>query len=106
MEKEKYRKFYDKVYGGWLGKCLGGAAGAPVEGIKRLITDIDYRDVIRPDLPNDDLDLQLLWLEVMEEKGLSTTAEDLADAWNRKCWYPFNEYGMPGRCNKMGTGIS
>ena len=71
MEKEKYRKFYDKVYGGWLGKCLGGAAGAPVEGIKRLITDIDYRDVIRPDLPNDDLDLQLLWLEVMEEKGLS-----------------------------------
>ena len=93
MENEKCNKFYDKVYGGWLGKCLGGAAGAPVEGIKRLITDIDYRDVIRPDLPNDDLDLQLLWLEVMEEKGLSTTAEDLADAWNRKCWYPFNEYG-------------
>lgn len=93
MENEKCNKFYDKVYGGWLGKCLGGAAGAPVEGIKRLITDIDYRDVIRPDLPNDDLDLQLLWLEVMEEKGLSATAEDLADAWNRKCWYPFNEYG-------------
>ncbi len=85
--------FFDKVYGGWLGKCLGGAAGAPVEGIKRLITEMDYREVIRPDLPNDDLDLQLLWLEVMEEKGLSVTAEDLADAWERKCWYPFNEYG-------------
>ncbi len=93
MTHLKNEVFFDKVYGGWLGKCLGGAAGAPVEGIKKMITDIDYKDIIRPDLPNDDLDLQLLWLEVMEEKGLSVTAEDLAEAWNKKCWYPFNEYG-------------
>lgn len=51
--------YYDKVYGGWLGKCLGGAAGAPVEGIKKLIPCEDFREMIRPDLPNDDLDLQL-----------------------------------------------
>lgn len=85
--------YYDKVYGGWLGKCLGGAAGAPVEGVKQLLDCKDYKEVIRTDMPNDDLDLQLLWFEVMEEKGLSTTAEDLADAWNQNCWYPFNEYG-------------
>lgn len=31
-----YKEFLDKVYGCWYGKCLGGAAGAPVEGIKKL----------------------------------------------------------------------
>ena len=51
--------YFDHVYGGWLGKCLGGAAGAPVEGVKKLI-DRDFRELIRPDLPNDDLDMQLL----------------------------------------------
>ncbi len=86
--------YFDKVYGGWLGKCLGGAAGAPVEGIKKLIPCEDFREMIRPDLPNDDLDLQLLWLEVLQKKGRQTTAADLADAWNRQCWYPFNEYGI------------
>ena len=49
---------------------------------------------MQPDLPNDDLDLQLLWLETVREKGLSVTAKDLADAWDNKCWYPFNEYGL------------
>ena len=86
--------YYDKVYGGWLGKCLGGAAGAPVEGIKKLIPCEDFREMIRPDLPNDDLDLQLLWLEVLQKKGRRVTAADLAEAWNRQCWYPFNEYGI------------
>ena len=36
--------YFDKVYGGWLGKCLGGAAGAPVEGIKKLIPCEDFRE--------------------------------------------------------------
>ena len=29
-----YSVFLDKVHGCWYGKCLGGAAGAPLEGIK------------------------------------------------------------------------
>lgn len=91
MNKNDY---FNRVYGGCLGKCLGGAAGAPVEGIKKLLPYKDYKEMIRPDLPNDDLDLQLLWFEVMEEKGLSVTSKDLADAWEKHCWYPFNEYGI------------
>lgn len=31
MNKNDY---FNRVYGGWLGKCLGGAAGAPVAGSK------------------------------------------------------------------------
>ncbi len=89
-----YQNYLDKVYGGWLGKCLGGAAGAPVEGFKKLISYEHYSQVIRTDLPNDDLDLQLLWLEVLKKKGPYISSKDLADAWNAQCWYPFSEYGI------------
>jgi ADP-ribosylglycohydrolase len=93
MKKINASEYFDKVYGGWLGKCLGGAAGAPVEGIKDFI-ESSFWDTMQPDLPNDDLDLQLLWLETVRENGLSVTAKKLADAWDKKCWYPFSEYGL------------
>lgn len=89
-----YRTYRDKVYGGWLGKCLGGAAGAPVEGIKAVIKNQHYSELFQPDLPNDDLDLQLLWLEVLQKKGFGLTAMDMAAAWDAQCWYPFSEYGI------------
>ena len=93
MRKIEYSEFLDKVHGCWYGKCLGGAAGAPVEGIKKLIDINDFTDIYNPDLPNDDLDLQLLWLDVLENKGTIINSCDLADAWVEKCWYPFSEYG-------------
>lgn len=93
MRKIEYNEFLDKVHGCWYGKCLGGAAGAPVEGIKKLIDVKDFTDIYNPDLPNDDLDLQLLWLDVLENKGTIIDSCDLADAWVEKCWYPFSEYG-------------
>jgi len=93
MNHITYNDFLDKIHGCWYGKCLGGAAGAPAEGLKKLVETEDFTEIFNPDLPNDDLDIQLLWLEVLEQKGLSITSEDLADAWLAKCWYPFSEYG-------------
>ena len=93
MYKIDYSEFVDKVHGCWYGKCLGGAAGAPVEGIKKVIEVEDFSEIYNPDLPNDDLDLQLLWLDVLKEKGTVINSCDLADAWVEKCWYPFSEYG-------------
>ncbi len=93
MRKIDYSEFVNKVHGCWYGKCLGGAAGAPVEGIKKLIEVDDFTEIYNPDLPNDDLDLQLLWLDVLENKGTIIDSCDLADAWVEKCWYPFSEYG-------------
>lgn len=93
MINMNYEKFLDKVHGCWYGKCLGGAAGAPFEGLKKFIDINDFSEVFNPDLPNDDLDIQLLWLDVLEEKGYNLTSCDLADAWIEKCWYPFSEYG-------------
>lgn len=91
--KITFENMMDKVHGCWYGKCLGGAAGAPVEGIKKIIETDDFEEIFNPDLPNDDLDLQLLWLDVLERKGVSISSCDLADAWIEKCWYPFSEYG-------------
>lgn len=89
----EFEQFLDKVHGCWYGKCLGGAAGAPLEGLKKVIDIDDFADVFNPDIPNDDLDLQLLWLDVLERKGTVINSIDLADAWIEKCWYPFSEYG-------------
>lgn len=88
-----YAEYLDKVRGGWFGKCLGGAAGAPFEGFKKLIKGEGFEATIDPSLPNDDLDLQLLWLEVLQRKGLWIGASDLADAWLEQCRYSMSEYG-------------
>ncbi|TDF95551.1 ADP-ribosylglycohydrolase family protein [Paenibacillus piri] len=93
MRTISYDLYYDKVYGGWIGKCIGGNIGACVENNKYLL-DLQEHEVFPDEIPpNDDLDLQLLWLQVLEEKGVHITGNDLAEAWLRHCWYPFNEYG-------------
>ena len=93
MRSINYDQYYDKVYGGWIGKCIGGNIGAAVENNKYLL-DLK-KDEIFPETipPNDDLDLQLLWLQVLEQKGVHLNGKDLAEAWQKYCWYPFNEYG-------------
>lgn len=89
-----YEDYLDKVLGGWIGKSMGGAIGARFEGNKGWI-EIDADAMFPPTIPpNDDLDLQVLWLKVIEEKGAALTSDDLAQAWIEGCWYPFNEYGI------------
>jgi len=88
-----YDEFLDKILGGWIGKCVGGTIGAQVEGAKELM-NFTLETAFPAEIPpNDDLDLQVLWLEVLMEKGVHFTSNDLADAWMDRCWYPFNEYG-------------
>ena len=51
----------DKIYACWIGKNIGGTMGTPYEGMQQ-INDIQgfvtEKGVV---LPNDDLDLQLVW---------------------------------------------
>jgi ADP-ribosylglycohydrolase len=88
-----YEEYLDKVRGGWFGKCLGGAAGAPFEGFKRVIEVEGFEATIDPSLPNDDLDLQILWLDLLQRKGLLIDSADLAEAWRERCAYSMSEYG-------------
>lgn len=93
MQRIEYKEYLDKVYGCWIGKCVGGTIGAPFEGAKELF-DFEYDPAIVENmLPNDDLDLQVLWLSVLEEKGVHFTSDDLAEAFATKCPYAPGEYG-------------
>jgi ADP-ribosylglycohydrolase len=97
-----YHRYLDQVLGGWIGKSIGGAIGARFEGNKGWI-EISPQDMFPQTLPpNDDLDLQVLWLKVLEEKGPALTSDDLAAAWLEGCWYPFNEYGVFRRNWRLG----
>ena len=97
-----YDRYLDQVWGGWIGKSMGGAIGARFEGNKGWI-EVPSAEMFPPVVPpNDDLDLQVLWLKVLEEKGAELTADDLAEAWLEGCWYPFNEYGIFRRNWQLG----
>lgn len=97
-----YDDYLDRILGGWIGKSVGGTVGARFEGYKEWI-DIDPRDMFPEEIPpNDDLDLQVVWLKVLEEKGAALTSDDLARAWIDHCWYPFNEYGTFRRNWRLG----
>ncbi|RLF24361.1 MAG: hypothetical protein DRN15_02950 [Thermoprotei archaeon] len=92
-KKLPYDVYFDKVYGGWLGKCIGGAIGAQVEGRKELHNFTEETAFPKEWPPNDDLDLQVLWLHTLQERGIFITSRDLAEEWIEHCWYHFNEYG-------------
>lgn len=89
---EEYR---DKVYACWLGKNIGGTLGAPYEGQKVLHSLTFYDPVPDKAAANDDLDLQLVWLEMLRERGIYPTLSDFADYWTKHLApYPWNEYGF------------
>lgn len=70
------KKYKSKLKGCFLGKNIGGTAGAPLEWI-RQINDFKFylQQLGGNPLPNDDLDIQLLWLIALEERGLGIDAK-------------------------------
>lgn len=97
-----YETYYDKVLGGWLGKCAGGILGAPIEGIKAFNNIKLSKKLFEVNYPNDDLDLQLLWLDMVKQKGALVRGNDFAVHWLRHVEFPWNEYGIASRNLKQG----
>jgi len=93
------RKHYlDKVYACWLGKNIGGTLGAPYEGGKYVNSLTFYDPVPSEPLPNDDLDLQLVWLTMLEDRGADICVADFVEYWTAHLSaYPWDEYGMCAR---------
>ncbi|MFK7692127.1 ADP-ribosylglycohydrolase family protein [Paenibacillus sp. HJGM_3] len=87
------RDYYRIVYGGWLGKNIGGTLGAPVEGVKQKLELTFYPKLPDGPLENDDLDLQLVWLHALEQYGPGLTCRELGQEWVDHIFFPFDEYG-------------
>ncbi len=84
----------DKVLGCWMGKNIGGTLGAPMEW-RRQINDVTFytEEHKGEPLPNDDLDIQLLWLIALEEQGLEVNERMLGDYWMTYVTPHWAEYG-------------
>ena len=78
--RDEYR---DKVLACWLGKNIGGTLGTPWEA-RRHTHDLSfYEPVPTKPLPNDDLDLQMVWLKMLEDRGTDPSMRVFADYWNK-----------------------
>lgn len=85
--------YKDKVRACFIGKNAGGTLGAPLE-CKRGVWELTgYTDERKGVLPNDDLDLQLVWLNACEAHGVNVNAEILADYWIAYITGDWSEYG-------------
>ncbi|MDK1031998.1 MAG: ADP-ribosylglycohydrolase family protein, partial [Planctomycetia bacterium] len=98
------KEYRDKVYGCMLGKNIGGTLGGPLEGQTGPFDLTFYTTPKGAPLPNDDLDLQLVWLKCLEERGPFVDAQVLAEYWLSYIWPDWNEYGI-GKAN-MRLGFS
>lgn len=96
LDFETYR---DKVMGCWTGKNIGGVLGAPFEGL-RQVNEVNFytQDLSMGPPPNDDLDLQIVWLAAVERYGRNVNASILADYWLSYIIPNWVEYGT-GKAN-------
>ena len=89
--------FESAVRGCWLGKNIGGTLGAPFEGREEM-QDVQFyvqKDLFGNPEPNDDLDLQLLWLSIAEENGIfNITPRMMGEYWISHIVGPWNEYAV------------
>ncbi|HOK56359.1 MAG TPA: ADP-ribosylglycohydrolase family protein [bacterium] len=93
------KEIYNKIYGCFLGKSIGGSIGGPFEGKKEFL-EIPYK-LPEKILANDDLDLQIVWFDILRKKGIKISSEDLVKGWEN-IDYPFDEYGVAKANLKVG----
>ena len=101
----KFSTYRDKVRACWLGKNIGGTLGGPHEG-HRGVFDLTFytHDIATGVLPNDDLDLQLVWLIAAENHGRHLNSEVLGEYWLTYIPCDWSEYGA-GR-NNLRRGLT
>lgn len=104
MIKLNFAKYKDKVKACWIGKNIGGTIGTPYEACREYLSVEGFSTPKGTVLANDDLDLQLVWLNAVEKlgmKGINSTS--LGEFWLSFVGPYWNEYGI-GKAN-MKAGI-
>ena len=91
LSLEDYRR---RMLGCWIGKNVGGTLGMPMEW-NRQPNDVTYytHKMTGEPLPNDDLDIQVLWLLALEDKGLDIDCKVLGQYFNELMIFTHGEYG-------------
>ena len=102
--KLNFETYKDKVYACWIGKNIGGTMGAPYEGVRSTLDIKGFATKPKEVLPNDDLDLQLVWLHAIEQEGpKKITAELLGDYWLSYLVAYCGEYGVARKNMERGV---
>lgn len=97
-----FNDYLDKMRGCWNGKNIGGTLGTPFEG-KRGVFDVNYyAQALDKPLPNDDLDLQLVWLNAVEKYGHQVNGQILGEYWLSFVGPNWSEYGAGKNNLRMG----
>lgn len=103
MLKLNREVYLDKLKACWIGKNIGGTLGAPFEGRRELLDIKGFSTPSGEPLPNDDLDLQLVWLFAMERRGPEyVNATVLSDYWLEWIAPHWNEYGIAKTNLRLG----
>ena len=91
MKIENHR---GKTMGCWLGKAVGGTLGMPYEGMDGPF-DLDFYDPVPTGMvPNDDLDLQVVWACLLDRQDNPQVSRTLfSKAWENHIGFPWDEYG-------------
>jgi ADP-ribosylglycohydrolase len=81
----------ERVYAGWLGKCIGVRFGAPLEGwtfddIRRNLGEVEHYLNEAPGKlfkPDDDTSLPMILIRALEDSGAGAelSAQDIAETW-------------------------
>jgi ADP-ribosylglycohydrolase len=98
-------EYRDKLRGCWIGKNAGGTLGTPIEEAWGREEPFDiwwYPELREGGLPNDDLEMQLVWLTALEQVGPRLTARDLARYWLDHIGYNWDEYGLSKTNLRLG----
>lgn len=92
-----------KILGCWRGKAVGGTLGQTFEGLSGPLDAEFYVPVPTEMVPNDDLDLQVVYACVLARmEAPAVDRHVLAEAWRRHVDFPWNEYGVAMRNQAEG----
>lgn len=88
-------QYRDKVTGAWLGKAIGSAIGAPLDGQKQAHEFEDGLALLRDGhrYPQASLAFHLAWLRALEVAGPGLTSFDLLSGWLQHIVQTGGEHG-------------
>ena len=93
--------YAEKVKGCFLGKCLGGGIGMAFEGTP-YCPGMKEETIFMQDVPNDDMEMQLIWVKALEEYGLALDPEKMGEIWLKYIPHGCDEYSMAQRNLRRG----